>query len=188
MDDVAQMREVVSDLQARLKQETRLREDLERQCRMLEKLVYRDPGTGLRTEAYLHARVREEIERCSRYPAAASIVTLCAPDQKTGVLPHLGRRLSDELRESDYVFRLDQQGLAILLVETPGDGAQTLMSRLQADLQHFIEGYGFTVTSFPVDANLADDFMRLVLTRHHQLVSELHPNGHDKKAAAASTS
>ncbi|MCP4645016.1 MAG: GGDEF domain-containing protein [bacterium] len=184
MDDIAKLRAVVDDLQARLKEEMRLREDLERRCNVLEKLVYRDPGTGLRTEGYMHTRVREEIERCIRYPASASLITLCAPTEKSEAVPSLGLRLGEELRESDQVFRLDQHGLAILLVETPEDGAGRVMERLGADLQAFIKGYGFTVTSFPVDANLAEDFMGLALTRHNQLHRRIHPDAADGASAA----
>lgn len=177
MNDIAKLKEVVSDLQQRLREETRLREDLEQRCRVLEKLVFRDPSTGLCTEAYMHARVREEIERCIRYPAAATLLTLCAPKERRGSMPQLGVRLTDELRESDQVFALSPTGLAVLLVETPGEGAKHVMERLGADLEQFIRGYGFTVTSFPVDANLAEDFMNLALTRHYETMKNVNPNG-----------
>ncbi|MBN2311512.1 MAG: hypothetical protein JXR94_21220 [Candidatus Hydrogenedentes bacterium] len=177
MDDIARLKEVVDDLQQRLRDEMRHRADLERRCSVLEKLVYRDPSTGLRTESYMHARVREEIDRCIRYPASASLVTLCAPNGRQDVVSNLGLRLSDELREADQVFRLDGHGLAILLVETPEDGARRVLERLAADLEQFIKGYGYTVTSFPVDANLAEDFMDLAMSRHNRLSQEIRPNG-----------
>lgn len=188
MNDIDKLKEVVADLRARLRQETQHREELERRCQVLEKLAYRDPNTGLHTETYLHARVREEIERCSRYPATASLVTLCAPEQRSDVLPQLGTRLTQELRESDQVFKLDKNGLAILLVETPEDGARRVLERLAADLQQFINGYGYSVTTFPVDANLAEEFMNLALTRHNEVREQVHVQAFESPAADASFS
>jgi hypothetical protein len=93
-------------------------------------------------------------------------------------------RLADELRESDQVFGLKEHGLALLLVETPKEGAAILLERLRADLEHFVRGYGLTVTSFPVDANLADDFMNLAMERHQEVAAQVNPNGHSKPEAA----
>ena len=182
MDDIANLKKAIEDLRTRLHEEVRLRTELERRCRVLEKLVYRDPTTGLRTEAYLHARVREEIQRCVRYPASASLVTICAPRERTEVIGQLGLRLGDELRESDQVFKLDPNGLAMLLVETPAEGAKQVMDRLAADLEHFIRGYGYAVTNFPVEANLAEDFMNLALERHNAISGKMYPAGYGNLA------
>jgi len=84
-------------------------------------------------------------------------------------LARLGMHLTDELRSTDQVFNLNRRGLAILLVETPEDGAHRVIERLRADLEQFVKDYGFTVTSFPVDANLADDFMNLAIERHKSM-------------------
>ncbi len=175
MDDIAKLRAVVDELQERLRDEVQQRTELERRCHLLEKLAYRDPSSGLRTETYLHSRVREEIDRSIRYPASATLVTLCAPAGVDEMVPKLGMRLTGELRATDQVFSLSSQGLAILLVETPEDGARKAFERLQTDIERFIKGYGFTVTSFPVDANQAEDFLNLALERHQQVVHKLHP-------------
>jgi GGDEF domain-containing protein len=184
MEDMANLRAVVEDLQGRLRQEMDLRAELERRCHVLEKLIYRDPSTGLRTETYLHARVREEIERCIRYPGSATLITICAPKRRSEAVPSLGMRLTDELRESDQVFRLDQHGLAILLVETSEDGARRVIERLAADLEQFIRGYGYSVTTFPVDANLAEDFLNVALERHNTVSREVNPNGYGNGGGA----
>jgi GGDEF domain-containing protein len=177
MEDVAKLRDAVQALQARLHEEVRLRTDLERRCHLLEKLAYRDPTTGLRTENYLRTRVQEEIERSIRYPSATSLITVCAPEESSGMLPQLGLRLSEELRVSDHIFGLGNAGLAILLVETPEEGAKRVLERISADLQHFVRGYGFTVTSFPVDTNIADEFLPLALERHNQVAQQFYPEG-----------
>ncbi len=173
MDDIKELKSAIDDLQRRLHEEIQLRTELERRCHLLEKLAYRDPTTGLKTEHYLHARVREEIERSIRYPSSTSLVTLCAPQDSEDVLKRLGMRLSSELRSSDQVFTLNRSGLAILLIETPEDGARRVVERIGADLEQFVRGYGFSVTSFPVDANLAEDFMNLALERHQKILKEV---------------
>ena len=174
MEDTQKLRAAIKDLQERLREEVELRTELERRCHVLEKLAYRDPSTGLRTETYLHARVKEEIERAIRYPASATLLTVCAPEDKTDSMTNLGMRLAEELRASDQVFGLQRSGLAILLVETPEEGAQRVMERISADLEHFIRGYGYSLTTFPVDANLADDFLQLAMERHTQVSHEIH--------------
>jgi len=185
MDDIAKLKLAIEDLQTRLREEIQLRTELERRCALLEKLAHRDPSTGLRTESYLRARVREEIQRSIRYPSAASLVTICAPEERIKVVPNLGARLTEELRESDQVFNLSRQGLAILLVETPGEGAQRVIERISADLEQFIAGYGYSVTTFPVDANLADDFMRIAMERHDSVVDRINAQGNGGRAAAS---
>jgi GGDEF domain-containing protein len=175
MDEIKTMRQEIERLQERLRSETESRIDMEKRCQLLEKLAYRDPGTGLRTETYLQARVREEIDRAIRFPSATSLVTLVAPREQDAELSMLGQRLTDELRSTDQVFRLGDHGLAILLVETPEDGARRVLDRLSQDLEHFVQGYGYTVTSFPVDANLADEFISMAMTRHQSLAQRYYP-------------
>jgi GGDEF domain-containing protein len=169
-----QTNERVEELQDQIREEQRKRTELERRCQLLEKMTFRDPSSGLRTETYLHARVTEEIERSIRYPSSTTLLTLCAPDKASDSLAQLGHRLEDELRNTDQIFELSRRGLAILLVETPEDGAHKVLERIGADLEQFIQGYGYTVTSFPVDANLADDFIHLALERHNQVATRVH--------------
>ena len=176
MDEIAKLRAEIAEYQRRLRDESLLRSELERRCALLEKLAHRDPSTGLRTESYLHARVREEIDRAIRFPAATSLVTMCSPDHVTESLGHLGQRLTDELRATDQVFKLGKDALAILLVETPADGAHHVIERLSAELEHVLRGSGYTVTSFPVDANLAEDFLKLALDRHREMAKRFGPD------------
>jgi len=185
MDDITTLKTIIEDLQSRLREETALRMELDRRCTLLEKLAYRDPMSGLRTESFLHTRVREEIDRAIRFPASTSLVTICAPQTAEHTVTQLGQRLSDELRSTDQVFSLTGDGLAILLVETPGDGAQQVLTRLSEDLEHFIRGFGYTVTSFPVDANLADDFLKLALDRHDEMARRIRPNPPDSYSQMA---
>lgn len=177
MDQINKLKDEIEALQNKLREETLQRMEMERRSNLLEKLAHRDPSTGLRTESYLHARVREEVDRAIRFPSSLTLLTLCAPNDRAENVDRLGQRLIDELRSTDQVFKLSKDGLAILLVETPTDGAEKVVSRISQDLEHFIHGYGATVTTFPVDANLADDFLGLALERHRDMSGQVNPNG-----------
>ncbi len=177
MEDTHNLRQAVEDLQERLHEEVKQRSELERRCHLLEKLAYRDPSTGLRSEMYLHARVREEIERSIRYPSATSLLTVCAPQDRAEALPKVGARLGSELRATDHVFRLRENGLAILLVETPEEGARRVLDRISGDLEQFFGQYGCSVTSFPVDANLADEFLTMAMDRHNEVSQQFQAAG-----------
>lgn len=182
MDEIENLKATVSDLQGQLRERTERCQELERRCHLLEKLAHRDPSTGLRTESYLRARVQEEIERSIRYPSATTLVTLAAPEGHNGSIANLGRHLGSELRVSDQVFNLSEHGIAILMIETPEEGARTVLNRLSADLEQFVSGFGYTVTSFPVDTNLTDDFLKLAMQRHNEVVAKLNRNGESTTA------
>ena len=177
MEDVNKLKIALDEMRSKLEEEADARQELERRCHLLEKLAHRDPSSGLRTESYLRARVQEEIERSIRYPSATSLVTVAAPKNRDDAIQQLGRRLAEELRTTDHVFSLGGGGLAILLVETPEEGARLLMDRLNSDLEQFVSGYGCTVTTFPVDTNLADEFLNMALDRHDQVATQVSSNG-----------
>ena len=187
MEDTKELKAAIDDLQARLDEEARMRTELERRCRVLETLAYRDPGTGLRTEPYLHERVREEIERSIRYPSAATLLTFCAPRANPETVTRLGLRLTDDLRMTDQVFALSEGGLAVLLVETPEEGAHKVLQRLTAELEQVLVSFGYSLTSFPVDANLAEDFLNLAMERHNNVARQMYTNNDSASPAAPST-
>lgn len=164
-----------------------MRTELERRCRVLEKLAYRDPSTGLRTENYLHARVREEVDRSIRYPSAVTLLTFCSPQAEPEAVTQLGLRLSDDVRTTDQVFSLSEGGLAILLVETPEEGAHKVLQRLSAELEQFLESFGYSLTSFPVDANLAEDFLNLAMERHNKVTHQMYSTNNSASNSASST-
>ncbi|HOF40885.1 MAG TPA: GGDEF domain-containing protein [Candidatus Hydrogenedentes bacterium] len=174
MEDMKELKAAIDDLQTRLDDEARMRSELERRCRVLEKLAYRDPGTGLRTEPYLHERVREEIERSIRYPSTATLLTFCTPRANPDMMTRLGLRLTDDLRMTDQVFTLSEGGLAVLLVETPEEGAHKVLHRLKAELEQVLVSFGYSLTSFPVDANLAEDFLNLAMERHNTVARQMY--------------
>ena len=104
MEDTTELKAAIQDLQTRLQEETRMRTELEKRCRVMEKLAYRDPVSGLRTETYLHARVREEIERAIRYPSATTLLTFCSPRTDAEAVTQLGLRLTNDLRMTCLLY------------------------------------------------------------------------------------
>jgi len=187
VEDTTELKAAIQDLQTRLQEETRMRTELEKRCRVMEKLAYRDPVSGLRTETYFHARVREEIERAIRYPSATTLLTFCSPRTDAEAVTQLGLRLTNDLRMTDQVFSLSEGGLAVLLVETPEEGAHKVLQRLSADLEQFLESFGYSVTSFPVDANLAEDFLNLAMERHNRVAHQMYSSRGDDSSPAAPT-
>ncbi len=174
METLETLRMEIDNLQTRLREETRLRMELERRCHLLEKLAYRDPDTGLRSESYLHVRVGEEMDRATRFPASTSLVTLCPSKERASRIFEFALQLSEGIRATDYVFRLSEHGLALLLVETTGQGARKMLERLSQVLERHIQGYGYTVTTFPADATVGEDFMALALKRHWTMVGQVY--------------
>jgi GGDEF domain-containing protein len=173
MDNVDRLKQEVDGLQTRLDEERQKREEMERRCELLERIAHRDPATGLRTEAYMRARVREEVERATRYPAAATLVTFCPAQANGGGSSELGLRMAEDLRATDQVYDLHGSGVAVLLVETPKEGAYAVISRLQADLENFLKDFGVSVTSFPVDTNVAGEFLDLAMQRHESAGTQM---------------
>ena len=179
-DDLTKLLELVEDLQTRLREETEKRVELERRCNVLEKLIYKNPETGLGTRDYLMERIREEIDRATRYPSSTTLLTLCSPSGNSEKLNKLGAHLIKELRESDHVFNLSTSGLAILLVETPQEGAKKVLDRIAGDLEHFIRGYGYSVTTFPLDTNVADEFFSITMERHREISNTINDTASDE--------
>ena len=92
-------------------------------------------------------------------------------------------QLNDALRETDYVFKMQRNSLAILLVETSEEAARTVIGRLADEFEHSLLGYGYTVTSFPSDANAADDFLSKALERHWAMHRQLYPDDHGEDSS-----
>ena len=85
---------------------------------------------------------------------------------------------------TDQVFALSEGGLAVLLVETPEEGAHKVLQRLTAELEQVLVSFGYSLTSFPVDANLAEDFLNLAMERHNNVARQMYTNNDSASSAA----
>ena len=173
MSCVEHLQAAIEELESRLDEEIRVRKELERRCYVLEKMVCENPATHVLTETYLQTRIREEITRATRYPCAITLLTMVAATSDDESLSKLASHLSDEMRDSDHIFSLNDEGLAILMVETPKEGTNPVIKRLRNDIEQLVRIYGYSVTSFPVDANLADDFLNLAMERHCRIRQDM---------------
>ena len=135
-------------------------------------LADRDPLTGFYNHRYLHERLGEEILRATRARAPLSVLMIDLDDFKL-VNDTLGHLFGDEvlrwaaeqirsaLRGSDVAARYGGDEFAILLPDTPADGARRVGERIvEALLDHpyHAEGRGpiavsasVGVASFPAD-------------------------------------
>ena len=122
-----------------------LREEIER-LRGYESLAYHDPLTGLRNRRFFDERLTEELARARREPGRPlSLLVLDIDDFKSvndrhghpagdALLRWFGGFLRHELRDFDLRCRIGGDEFAILLPETPRDGAMAIVSRLQRRL------------------------------------------------------
>lgn len=118
-----------------------LRTPLER----MEAMSIRHPQIGIYNERYFRSRMEEETNRAHARlrPLSVAILSL-KPDEDFALLPEDIRNamlrnasimMQDALRQGDIIAYLKPQTYGILLPETPGDEAQTLLQKLHADLR-----------------------------------------------------
>jgi diguanylate cyclase (GGDEF)-like protein len=112
--------------------------ELQKMNRQLEKLVVRDPQTGLYNQTYLHERLEEEIVRSVRHGQSLSLIMICIDNFDTltnrlgfavgnRTLQHLAGLIIDEgraadvpglLKEREVATRYGGDTIAVLLPET----------------------------------------------------------------------
>lgn len=132
---------------ARLRRENRqLRATLE-ELKQLREAAHRDPLTGLRNRRLLDERLKEELGRLGRTPdRAGSLLILDVNHFKSindryghlagdNVLRQLASLLTATLRLEDLCCRTGGDEFAILLPETPADGALRAADRIRAALR-----------------------------------------------------
>ncbi len=139
-------------------------------------LADRDPLTGFYNHRYLHERLGEEILRAQRTRAPLSVLMIDLDDFKlvNDTLGHLfgddvlrwaGEQIRGALRASDVAARYGGDEFAVLLPDTPADGASEVGERIVAALRdnpHQAAGRGpvtvgasIGVASFPTDGHTA---------------------------------
>jgi diguanylate cyclase (GGDEF)-like protein len=131
-----------------------LRSPLER----LEAMSIRHPQMGVYNERYFKQRLEEETNRAHARlrPISVALVRLhpnedfaLLPEQvQTALLRNAAVLMEDQIRQGDILAYVKPQTFGILLAETPGDEAQTLLQQLHTDIRsHTFEVKGY-VSSF----------------------------------------
>ncbi len=153
------------------------REELERsQARLLE-ASFSDEVTGLYNRRFFTARLAEEVARFGRFGHPASVV-LFDLDAFKSVNDQFGHAAGDEtLRAVAELLRRHSRGInvicryggdefAVLLVETPKDGAERYADRIRRVLAAHPFAHGrqvtasFGVSALPDDLSPAGDLVR----------------------------
>jgi len=113
------------------------------QTSVIDDLTVRDTSTGAFKPKYIESILAEEIDRARRYHRSLTLGIVSADDWAT-VLDDLGEvsarnlasRIVDQLakgtRTVDKIVQLGDGAFAVVLPETPLEGAEVLAARLQA--------------------------------------------------------
>jgi diguanylate cyclase (GGDEF)-like protein len=113
------------------------------QSSVIEDLTIRDTSTGAFKTKYIEAILAEELDRARRYQRSLTLAILSADDWDLVVddlgevgARNLAARIVDQLakgtRTVDKIVQMGDGGFAIVLPETPLEGAEVLAARLQA--------------------------------------------------------
>lgn len=92
-------------------------------------MTLHDGDSGLLNEEYFRAALPNRVATARRVLRPISIVLVRIDDHS--VAPQVGASLLETLRESDTACRLDDGGFALILEDTPENGAVWTMERLR---------------------------------------------------------
>jgi diguanylate cyclase (GGDEF)-like protein len=135
---------------------------------MLEELSFKDPLTGAYNRRYFRQRVEEEAKRHARFGEPVSLV-LIDLDHFKPVNDRLGHSAGDDVlkevaqvlmshsRSFSIVTRYGGDEFAVLLVNTPKEGALRYAERIKAVVEHHTFKYGALLTASMGVATLPDD-------------------------------
>ncbi len=127
-------------------------------------------------------RARQELTRAERYCEYLSCLTITMTSSgriseaaeilnyhnQQEMLEGLRRVIKRSIRQTDVASGFDENRIALLLVETPRNGAKALSNRLQENIQNFLLSnvaseedwkVSFTIVSFPDNVNTKEDFL-----------------------------
>jgi diguanylate cyclase (GGDEF)-like protein len=150
-----------------------------------------DPVTGLPDRAAFELSLRDEIARAERYGREFSLVLLDRDDFKTindrfghpegdRVLAQVARTLRAKLRRTDQIFRYGGDEFAALCPETGRNALHAVLERLEArtgQLGSLEVAISWGVASFPADATLGAELVRLADERLYTRKREHHLQG-----------
>jgi two-component system cell cycle response regulator len=154
-------------------------ETLRKRISFLEQMSEFDEATHLYSQAYFDRRFTQELRRAERYCEFLSLVLIDASsvlaDQsaqiKSKALRRLGSLIKDAVRVTDILTSLGKHRLALILTETPKEGAFHLAERLSekiagtalpAELKALRdEPVNIGIASFPEDGGSRDDLLQV---------------------------
>lgn len=114
----------------------------------MEELATKDSLTGLYNHRYLHQALAKEIERALRYSHPLSLVILDVDNFKQYndnyghmlgdyLLKEIGQVIRESLRTTDVLARYGGDELAVILPETGGESAYTLLERIRKRISEY---------------------------------------------------
>ena len=121
----------------------------------------RDADTGLLNEDYFRAALPNRVATARRVLRPISIAILALDPEESS--PGVAYALQDTLRDSDTACRLGDGRFALLLEDTPEDGAVLTLERLQTLLaeQGLDARLWAGVAAYPAHALEADELLTL---------------------------
>ena len=152
----------------------------------LELVVLVDRRASRLNKGALYARLREEIERSRRYQHFVSLLVievdgLEVSSNGDGVASEdIARLILDSTRSVDIVAHYEDGQFALILPETAEDGAVCLAVRLKDHIECYLFDEAeerlaprvrYGVASFPADARLEPDLIRLAQERAKEMKS-----------------
>jgi diguanylate cyclase (GGDEF)-like protein len=121
----------------------------------------RDEDSGLLNDAYFRAALPNRVATARRVLRPISIAVLHV--DRDDVNPQVAYAMLDTLRESDTACRLDDGRFALVLEDTPEDGAVWTVERVRRLLAE--QGLEITIwagiASYPAHALESSDLLRL---------------------------
>jgi diguanylate cyclase (GGDEF)-like protein len=125
-----------------------LREENQRLRQRVEELAITDELTGLANHRALSQMLTAQVTRSRRYqnPLSLAMVEIAPLDAGSGDEPSLSdglvlaisRYLRDRLRWADVIGRWDERHFMLLLPETSGDAAQSLIKKISQEVSQMI--------------------------------------------------
>ncbi len=154
-------------------------ESLRKRISFLEKMSEFDEVTQLYSQGYFERRFTQELRRAERYCEFLSLVLIdmssALAEQSSSAeakaVKELGQLVHRTVRATDILAKLGKNRLAVLLTETPKEGAFRLAERLRekvtgSGLWEGFQGlkeesFNIGIASFPEDGTQQDDLLQV---------------------------